>query len=211
MNIELRLEPFHHIIVKNFYDDETKNVVLQELETYYKQGRYGDPTQTQSAKIVDTTGMPVENLKSNCGFFFDLEDYGTSSLQEYFNNFMYYIHNDEDVLPKFSKESWFFSNRLPAASSVLISYYGDGDFYKPHQDDTALTWLTWVNKEPKLFTGGDLYFPDFHYTIPYENNTAICFYSRLEHGVRPIEMMQKTSMDELNGRFCITHFMAKDT
>ena len=66
----------------------------------------------------------------------------------------------------------------------LFSAYRNGDYYKPHRDTSKLTLLLWVGEHN--FTGGDLYLPDFDYTIPFEQNTAIIFPSYYMHEVTQI-------------------------
>jgi hypothetical protein len=200
MNIELKLEPFHHIIVNGFYDDISKQKVLDEIIAYRQQGKFLDPSQSGSA--LDENGNP---LKKNESFFFGQDEFDNSFCQEYFNNWMADFHNIEYNL--FKNKSWFFTQRFPFMAETLISYYKDNDNYVPHTDQSALTMLTWLNKEPKKFTGGDLYFPDFDYTVEYKNNSTIIFYSRLLHEVKPVKIEGE---GDNNGRFCITNFMMTD-
>ena len=69
-----------------------------------------------------------------------------------------------------------------------IKYYEDGEYYKSHQDNARFTMLTYLYKEPKAFTGGDLYFEDFNYTIPIENNMLIFFTGCINHTSTELKM-----------------------
>ena len=62
-----------------------------------------------------------------------------------------------------------------------------------------------ICREPKLFNGGDFYFPDSKQKVKLKHNRAIFFPSMLEHGVSPVKM--KTEPKEVGyGRYTITHF-----
>lgn len=67
----------------------------------------------------------------------------------------------------------------------LFSAYRNGDYYKAHRDNAKLTLLLWLGEHS--FTGGDLYLPDFDYTIKFEPNTAIIFPSYYLHEVTKVE------------------------
>ena len=71
----------------------------------------------------------------------------------------------------------------------LFSAYRNGDYYKAHRDQARLTLLLWLGE--KNFTGGDLYLPDFDYTIPFEPDTAIIFPSHYQHEVTKVETEQE--------------------
>lgn len=71
----------------------------------------------------------------------------------------------------------------------LFSAYRNGDYYKAHRDVACLTLLLWLGEHN--FTGGDLYLPDFDYTIPFEPDTAIIFPSYYRHEVTKVETEQE--------------------
>ena len=61
--------------------------------------------------------------------------------------------------------------------------------------------LLWIFKEPKPFTGGDLIFTDYDYTVECKNNSGIIFPGPIKHEVPPIEG---------DGRYTITLFTGLD-
>ena len=89
-----------------------------------------------------------------------------------------------------------------------IKYYEDGEYYKSHQDVARFTMLTYLYKEPKAFTGGDLYFEDFNYTIPIENNMLVFFTGCIHHTSTELKMT-----DHINkkcsgyGKYTIAQFL----
>lgn len=71
----------------------------------------------------------------------------------------------------------------------LFSAYRNNDYYKPHRDTAKLTLLVWVGDHN--FTGGDLYFPDFDFLVPFEPNTGLIFPSHYQHEVTKVETEQE--------------------
>jgi len=84
--------------------------------------------------------------------------------------------------------------------NVLFSAYRDGDHYKAHRDKAKMTALFWLGE--KNFEGGDLYLPDFDYTIPYEPNKLIMFPSHYQHEVTPISTEKEGFV-----RYCASAFI----
>ena len=89
---------------------------------------------------------------------------------------------------------------------TLISYYENNDYYKAHADTSDITALTWLFKEPKRFTGGDLIFPDTEERIECKNNKIILFPGCIRHQVTEINM-EKQHQNQKLGRWCITQFL----
>lgn len=89
-----------------------------------------------------------------------------------------------------------------------IKYYEDGEYYKSHQDLARFTMLTYLYKEPKAFTGGDLYFEDFNYTIPIENNMLVFFKGCIHHTSTEINMTSH-AQEKCSGygKYTITQFL----
>lgn len=84
--------------------------------------------------------------------------------------------------------------------NVLFSAYRNGDHYKAHRDTAKLTVLFWLGE--KDFDGGDLYLPDFDYTISYEPNKLIMFPSYYQHEVTPIKTDKEGYV-----RYCASAFI----
>lgn len=68
--------------------------------------------------------------------------------------------------------------------NILYSAYGNGDYYDPHRDHAKITILYWSKNAD--FSGGDLIFPDFNVTIPFEENKIIAFPSFYYHEVTKV-------------------------
>jgi Rps23 Pro-64 3,4-dihydroxylase Tpa1-like proline 4-hydroxylase len=196
----IKEHPFPHIIINNFYTDEELKYVWEELEFLTVNKKLKDVYETESA--LDYSG---EILKNNKARFLahEYDNYKTKSPIAYYTNKIYDLKLIDDIISK----HWFF-NYLRACNhdSCLVSYYENGDYYKTHFDTSVLTCLVHLYKEPKSFTGGDLYLPDFNYKIEDVNNRLIMFPSSILHKVESISMDQSNE-NSCNGRYTITQFM----
>ena len=82
----------------------------------------------------------------------------------------------------------------------------DGEGYKPHTDKGfQFLAFSYFYKEPKKFSGGELYFPKYDYEFPCNNNSMIIFPGWVEHGVREVSIKESDYFDG-NGRYAITSF-----
>tara|TARA_R100000008_G_C3585687_1_gene172083 strand:- start:1540 stop:2154 length:615 start_codon:yes stop_codon:yes gene_type:complete len=96
---------------------------------------------------------------------------------------------------------------------LMLSYYDDGDSYKPHHDQAMFTVLYWLHKQPKKFSGGKLHLyndttssnPEAF--IPFEprHNRILIFPSPYMHEVTPVTLNEEDRKKGL-GRYCITMF-----
>lgn len=95
---------------------------------------------------------------------------------------------------------------LTSADVTLLSYYEDSDYYKSHTDNSCYTYIFWLFREPKLFSGGDLVFPELDLTINVKSNMAILFPSWLDHKVDNVSICDTIEKFNCNGRFSFTTF-----
>ena len=87
-----------------------------------------------------------------------------------------------------------------------MRYYHDGEYYKSHIDAPFhFLAFSYFYKEPKKFSGGELYFPKYNYDYSCENNSMIIFPGWVEHGVREVSIKNSDFYDGL-GRYCISSF-----
>ena len=79
-------------------------------------------------------------------------------------------------------------------NGMMLSYYKNGDHYKPHYDGSFITGLYWFDIKPRKFTGGELYLyngtqrDNPQHVIPFQpkNNRFIAFPSCYMHEVKPV-------------------------
>ena len=89
-----------------------------------------------------------------------------------------------------------------------VRYYHNGEYYEPHTDRSIqFLGFTYFYKEPKKFTGGELYFPKYDYEFDCENNSLILFPGWVEHGVTEVKIQDSDYYDG-QGRYAITSFFS---
>lgn len=189
-------DPFPHILISETYEENELRLIWKELE--FLTDKLTDPISTGSA--LDQNFKP---LKKNLGIWLDdiFNKRETSNIltvnRKIFDNY-------SEIFSK--SDHWFFKNLYTNSDTTLMSYYEDSDYYKPHFDRAFVSALTWFYKVPKKFRGGDLFFPDFNYSVEIQNNSTIIFPSSIRHFVSEVKMNSE-DLNKMNGRFCMSQFM----
>lgn len=198
LKISAHSEPFPHLIVKNMYDEEELGLIWEELTFLSKPHKF-----LPEDKGTDRTeeGVPKSNSKSLC---LDniYSDRSTSNILTV-NRKLF----DGVFLQKFA-------DTFPMCKSILyqnndstkIRYYEDDDEYLPHVDIFNYTAITFFNKIPKSFEGGELVFPEFNYTFECNNNHVILFPSCILHAATKVRMVGDHPGD-LRGRYSMMQFL----
>ena len=88
----------------------------------------------------------------------------------------------------------------------FVSYYENGDYYKPHHDVANFSSILYYWRGEKNFTGGELFFPELEMKIEMKKNRMVLFPSWLLHEVSEVKMNDNVNLLELAGRFSITYF-----
>ena len=194
-----------YIVIDNFYNEQELGLIWQELDFLCSDCKLQSPDKNSSA-IDLHTGEVLKNNK-----FAFLEDvYSNRKFsnilqvnRKLFNHFGSLVNGHPD---------WYFNTLECNKDVTLLSYYENGGYYKPHKDKAHATSLTWLYKEPKKFTGGDLImsFNDHQERIELQNNRMLIIPSFIDHEVIEVKMDNKYCGNHL-GRFCITQFIHFDT
>ena len=200
MNIEFKKEPFEHFIITNVFLPDQKESILSDLDDVRKHVFPSQETKSHSAKDPKTRN----SLRKSQAWFIEegtpLDKIGGITLdymkQFLSDGFIKIVDETKDI----SIFKYYILTNYP---SYLISYYEDNDNYDTHWDMALITNLTWLNKEPKNFEGGDLFFDKYNYKIEYESNKTVIFPSVEYHRVGNIKMKNK---EVGGGRYCITNF-----
>lgn len=200
MNIEFKKEPFEHFIIKNVFEENQKQSILKDLEDVRTIIFPSQDTKSHSAKNPKTK----QSLRKSQAWFIEndtpLDKIGgvTLSYMKQFlsDSFIKLVDETKDI----NIFKYYILTNYP---SYLISYYENNDSYDSHWDMALITNLTWLNKEPKNFEGGDLYFDKYDYKIEYESNKTLIFPSVEYHRVGNIKM-KKNEIG--SGRYCLTNF-----
>jgi Rps23 Pro-64 3,4-dihydroxylase Tpa1-like proline 4-hydroxylase len=189
MKFKFYTSPISFCIIRNFYSDDEIRTIHEELDRLTPHLKDGALTGTAHTII----GEPK---KSNKGLFID-DFYGDNRSKSAILSLNRKVFSTE-VLYELEKKHWMFKfMRKLNNDSTLVSLYKDGDYYRPHEDQSFFTAIYYTWKEPKTFDGGDLYFGDFK--VPVRNNSVLIFPSNTEHEVKPVEG---------HGRYAISQFIS---
>jgi hypothetical protein len=187
------VRPYEPLVIHNFFTEDELELIWCELKLLCRGGILREPFETGGAPAPDGG-----YLKQNKGILFS----------------EFYLNIEDSPIYRASRKlfngitrdfaSMCFANNAilhTTYSTFLASYYEDGDYYLPHQDQATVTVLYWFCQEPRTFTGGDLLLHDLEEFVPFENNTMVMFPSNAVHSVSPVRMETKVPY---GGRFCVT-------
>jgi len=189
-------KPFPHLIIENFYNKEELELVWEEFKFLTK------PNKLLEAKDY---GGVVTHTNSHALILDEVYSKGYRKLSNILtvNRKLF----TSDILDLFAEIEDCCSIAKDCNYDVTkVRYYHDGEYYKPHTD-RAFHFLafSYFNKEPKKFSGGELYFPKYKYKYSCENNSMIIFPGWVEHGVSEVKIKDSDYYDGY-GRYSITNF-----
>ena len=187
------------VILDNFYDENETKLMMQELCYYNSTGALYEPEKVGVAHHDD--GRVKKKGKS---VFLDplYNDRDFSNILRV--NRKIFLKEITDQLC--AEHHIFKYLQVCNRDNTMISYFENSDYYESHHDSACITVLSWLYREPRRFSGGDLIIEN-DLKIDCFNNRTIVFPSILEHEVTKIEM-DKRDMNQDLGRFCITQFIS---
>jgi len=196
MNIHVNRDPFPFLIIEDLYTEDELTLIWQELD-YYQSNSYilnanTNPSLSEDGKArTKKQGNFVDNV-------FQKREYSNILClsRKLFQPGL--IVNSDHI------KEWKYLR--PDIDHSLLSYYDDGAYYLPHHDNTVVSIISWLWKEPKRFEGGDFVFEDYKLTIKCKHNSAVAFPGTTLHGVTPITMEDQYK-DEGLGRYSLSHFL----
>ena len=193
---------FPLVVADNWFSPEQEKAVWSELEFYGYQDNIDRAENTIVAKFRDGTA------KSNAFRFYLNDYYRHTEIEKVSHIYRYtYKYRDEKFHNYIKKCKPFHRSYLSTNSdSTLISYYENNDYYKAHHDTFQWTCLLWFSREPKIWNGGDLDFPESETQINFKHNRAVFFPCCYLHRVSPIKFNEKPKKFGM-GRYTITHFL----
>jgi hypothetical protein len=190
---------FPYLIVDDLYTEEEQDLIWSELELLqplYKM----DTAAIIGGSSLEPDGTPSAKLKR---LYLD-SYYGTN--REKSNIFKFYNKiTSLEIQHQYglTTPSWG-SYSLANTDKSIISYYDNGDEYKEHFDTSMHTCLVWFYREPKRFTGGDLYFSQSDSVVECKHNRMVLFPGYYMHQVNTLNIAEEYANKGL-GRYCITH------
>lgn len=199
MTLEIYTNPFPHVVIYDYFNENELKRVWKELDFLTYEDKLLGPSQTSAA-----TSMDGRILKKNSALFLD-QVYSNKDISDILK-FSRKLYDLEDTKKIIYEHSWEFRPWKDNISgfNTLVSYYENSDYYEPHHDVGYYTVLIHLYKEPQQFTGGELYFPEFDFTLGNVSNRLFIFPCQLLHQVTPINMTGEKYSG--NGRYTITHF-----
>ena len=189
-------EPFPHLIFSNFYNEQELNLIWEELNFYTKPNKlfeakdFGGAFEKTNSHAIALDGVYSQKYRR-------LSNILTVNRKLF----------EPDILKSFAKVDDCCRIATECNYDVTkVRYYHDREYYKPHTD-TYFQYLafSYFYKEPKKFSGGELYFPEYDYNYSCENNSMIIFPGWVEHGVTEVSI-DKSDYYEGYGRYCISSF-----
>ena len=195
-------KPFPHLIVNNFYNDEELELIWEELKFYTKPGKLlgakdfgGLVDKTNSHAIaLDSVYMNDENRGVN---YRNLSNILTVNRKLFTSGVL-------DAFAKIHECCWI----APMSNFDItkVRYYHNKEYYEAHADISfQFLAFSYFYKEPKKFTGGELFFPRHNYELTCENNSIIILPGWVTHGVKEVKIEDSAYYDGW-GRYAITSF-----
>ena len=188
-------DPFPHLVIKNFYNEEELKLIWEELNFYTK------PDKLLEAKdfggIVDATNSHAIVLDDVYKINRKLSNILTVTRKIFNSGILDVFSNIHDCCCIAKESNW---------DCTKVRYYHNGEYYEPHTDK-SMQFLAfyYIHKEPKKFTGGEVYFPKYNYEYGCDANSIIIFPGWVEHGVKEIKIEDSEYYDGW-GRYAITNF-----
>lgn len=200
MRIEIKKEPFDHIIIHDVLDDIQMQRVGNEIQFIEpRMKRVGEEGYIGGSAKDQHSG---DYLKTNRGIFLN-NTYNPQNNVSYLVEYMLQLCTSRELNSRAEELGFYFRLFCKVTRYYfLLQYYGDGDEYKSHRDNSTFTSILFLHKEPKNFTGGDFYFEEYDYTVTPENNKMIIFPSVIYHTVTPVKIIDPEI--PLGGRFSLT-------
>ena len=198
MKIKNYNEPFPYIVIDDYYERNELEYIWEELDFLSHPNKLKRATKI-SGGASDNDG---KLLKRNFHRYLD----GVYTERELSNILTVNRKLFEDNCKLFRQHPhWFFQNVVFDADYTQVGYYEDNDEYGQHYDCATATSLTWLYREPKRFTGGDLFLGHEKIKIDCINNRTLIFPSMIRHSVNKIQMEMEHQNKRL-GRYAISQF-----
>ena len=188
-------EPFPHLIVKNFYNEQELELVWEELKFFTKPGKLLEAK--DYGGIPDRTNSLAVHLDSVFVNHRQMSNILTVNRKLFKSDILYEFGKIHDCCYIAQQCNW---------DIVKLRYYHNDDYYEPHTDRSMqFLGFSYFYKEPKKFEGGELLFPKYEYTVPCDNNSIIIMPGWVEHAVSKVSIEESDYYDGW-GRYAITSF-----
>lgn len=191
MNIQYLENPPHVFVIENFYTEDELNKIWEELDDFYDKNLLNNTSNAAPARTRD--GVPLRNAK---GIFLHKNKFPNSNITKINNKVKEY----STIFSKYDEK---YKKLDEYVYSTLLTYYNNGQYYKPHKDQSVFTACVYFFKEPKKFSGGNFILNDFDKEFEIKNNMMIIFPGKYTHQARKVELKKEFPG---YGRYCISQF-----
>ena len=195
--------PFPHLIIDNFYNPEELELIWEELNFYTKPGKlleakdYGGVVGYTNAKALMLDSVYKDYSNNDGNNYRNLSNILTVNKKLFTSGVLDTFAGIHDCCCIANQSN---------SDTTKVRYYHNGEGYDPHTDKGfQFLAFSYYYKEPKKFTGGQLYFPKYDYEISCDNNSMIIFPGWVEHGVQEVKIEDSDYFDGW-GRYAITSF-----
>ena len=192
------------IVKENFLDEDSFSQVVEEtrlLMPHFYDAKFGG-----SAKENDKI-LKQNKILSYDEYYRDNKNASNTVKifrQKIFDSELYGEFKNQVIVDLAQSVDW---------DEMMISYYEDGDHYKPHYDSSFITGLYWFDIKPRKFAGGELLLyngtkkdpPEMRLQFQPVNNRFIAFPGCYMHEVKSVVMSERWK-GQGHGRFCISIF-----
>lgn len=190
----------HVFIIKNLFDKDEVDLIWKELK------KIQNITPEEALKLKSAENKQGTLKKATGKWFHHNEDFE--------NDFYILMAKVKKYFTVLSDRDSYYEKLNNSYHNILISYYGDGGYYKPHVDDSYVTACTYFFEEPKKFSGGNFLLKhrirgetfnpnNFDIQLEVENNMTVIFPGHYLHQAKKVEMKRS---DLGYGRYCISQF-----
>ena len=195
-------KPFPHLIVDNFYDDKELELIWEELKFYTKPGKlleakdFGGIVNKTNSHAIALDSVYMDD-KVNGVNYRNLSNILTVNRKLFTSGVL-------DAFAKIHECCWI----APMSNFDItkVRYYHNKEYYEAHADISfQFLAFSYFYKEPKKFTGGELFFPRHNYELTCENNSIIILPGWVTHGVKEVKIEDSAYYDGW-GRYAITSF-----
>ena len=188
-------DPFPHLIVNNFYNDEELELIWEELKFYTKTGKLLEAK--DFGGVVEKTNHRALQLDVIYDGYRDLSNILTVNRKLFTSKIL-------DVFAEIHESCWIAP--MSDYDITKVRYYHDKEYYEAHTDKSfQFLAFSYFYKEPKKFIGGELFFPKHNYELTCENNSIIILPGWVKHGVKEVKIEDSNYYDGW-GRYSITSF-----
>ena len=189
-------KPFPHLVVENFYDQNELDLIWEELKFLTKPDKlleasgYGGVVGYTNAKALCLDGVYGKKYRNVSNILKVNRKLFKGDLLKIFSE----IH---DCCSISNESNW---------DITKVRYYHNQEYYDPHIDRCfQFLAFSYFYKEPKRFSGGEVFFPKYDYEYPCYNNSIIILPGWVRHVVKKV-IIEESDYYDGYGRYCISSF-----